>query len=361
MAQVSLKNIALQGVGAVEPFSLEARDREFVVLAGPQGCGHSALLRLIAGLDPLPGGEIVIGNRPVHLLPPVQRDVAMVFSQPALLPHWSVAQNIAFGLRGRHFPKTEVLKRVREAAGIVGVAELLERKPASLSALEGLRVALARAIVRQPKLILMDQPLAGLDALARPALRAELVKLQERLQTTVFYATSDPLEAMALAHRVAVMEAGRLAQFDAPLTVYRQPANLFAARFLGQPRINLLAGRLRSAPQGVLFKETGGTVEVALADAPKEWAGQEVVLGIRPEDLEPGETSKSRGARCQGIVDHVEANGAETLYTIETGAHTVILRVSGGGEAAGAGRRMAFDIDPAKVHLFDAATQARLL
>jgi multiple sugar transport system ATP-binding protein len=360
MAQVSLKNIALQGVGAAEPFSLEVRDREFVVLAGPQGCGHSLLLRLIAGLNPLPGGEIVIGNRPVHLLPPVQRDVAMVFSQPALFPHWSVAQNIAFGLRGRHFPKTEVGKRVREAADIAGVAELLDRRPASLSALEGLRVALARAIVRQPKLILLDHPLAGLDALARPAMRAELVKLQERLQTTVLYATSDPLEAMALGHRVALMEAGQLTQFDAPLAVYRQPANLFAARFLGQPRINLLPGRLRSAAQGVLFKENGGTVEVAFADAPKEWVGKEVVLGVRPEELEPGEVSKSRGARCQGIVDHVEVNGAETLYYIETGANTVILRASGSGEAGGAGRRMAFDIDPARVHLFDAETKARL-
>ena len=177
MAQVSLKNIAVQG-GAIENFTLEVRDREFAVLAGPQGCGHSSLLRLIAGLDPVSGGEMVIGNRSVQALPPAQRDVAMVFSQPALFPHWSVAQNIAFGLKGRHFPKTEVNKRVREAAGIAGVAELLDRSPASLTALEGLRVALARAIVRQPKLILMDHPLAGLDAADREPMRAELVKLQ---------------------------------------------------------------------------------------------------------------------------------------------------------------------------------------
>jgi multiple sugar transport system ATP-binding protein len=359
MAQVSLKNIS---GGVIHDFTLEVRDREFVVLAGPHGCGNSLLLRQIAGLDPVSGGEIVIGNRPVQTALPEQRELAMVFSTPALFPHWTVAQNIAFGLKGRHFPKTEVGKRAREAAEIAGVAELLERKPDALTAVEALRVALARAIVRQPKLILMDHPLAGLEPADREKMRAELVKLQERLQTSVIYATSDPVEAMALGHRVAVMEKGELRQFDPPLAIYGKPAHLFAARFLGQPRINLLEGKLRAAAQGVLFKENGGTVELNLSDAPKEWAGKEVVLGIRPEALEPGEATvgKTRGARCQGIVEHLESNGAETLYYIETGGHTVILRASGRGEAGGAGRRMAFDIDPAKVHLFDAESKMRL-
>ena len=367
MAQVTLKNVSkIADSGAVQDFTLEVRDREFVVLAGPSGCGHSTLLRLIAGLDPLSGGEIVIGNRPVQTLPPAERDVAMVFRHAALFPHWTAQQNIAFGLKGRHFPKTEVAKRVKEAANVVGVTEVLERKPASLPAVEQLRVALARAIVRQPKVILLDDPLASLDAESRPAMHAELVKLQERLQTTLLYATQDPLEAMILGHRVAVMNCGALQQFDTPLRIYNQPANLFAAQFLGRPPMNLLTGRLRTVQTSLLFKETGGTVEVPFADSPalKELVGKDVVLGIRAEDISvvaPDAVTKVRGARCQGIVDHVEMTGAETFYTVQTGGHTLVIRGTPDAEPAGAGRRMAFDIDAEKSHLFDGETTTRLL
>ncbi|MEI7958128.1 MAG: ABC transporter ATP-binding protein [Verrucomicrobiota bacterium] len=362
MAQVSLKNVSGISVdgGAVRDFTLEARDREFVVLVGPPGCGNATVLRLIAGLDPISSGEIVIGNRPVNALPPKARDVAMVFAQYALFPHWTASANIAFGLKGRHFPKTEVEKRVREAAGVVGIADALARKPATLTQLEQLRVALARAIVGQPKAILLADPLATLDVTEQTGMRAELVKLQERLQTTMIYATRSPVEAMALGQRIAVMRDGALQQFDTPLAVYDQPANLFVARLLGQPPMNLIAGRLRATSDGLLFKETGGTVEVQLTNRPE--GNTEVVLGIRPEHIGvvAAAETKTRGVRCQGIIDHVEATGADVLYTVQTGAHTLVIRTSAGGEHGGAGRRMQFDIDPEKVHLFDAATTARI-
>jgi len=367
MAQVTLKNVSkIADSGAVQDFTLEVRDREFAVLAGPSGCGHSTLLRLIAGLDPLSSGEILIGSRPVQTLPPAERDVAMVFRQAALFPHWTAQQNIAFGLKGRHFLKTEIEKKVKEAANVVGVTELLDRKPASLTAVEQLRVALARAIVRQPKVILLDDPLSILDPESRPAMRAELVKLQERLQTTLLYATQDPLEAMILGHRVAVMNCGALQQFDTPLRIYNHPTNRFAAQFLGRPPMNLLSGRLRTAQTGLLFKETGGTVEIPFTDSPelKALAGKDVVLGIRPEDIRvvaPDAVTKARGARCQGIVDHVEMTGAEIFYTVQTGGHTLVIQGTPDAEPAGAGRRMAFDIDAEKSHLFDAETTTRLL
>ena len=314
MAQVILKNVSKTPAkgdcgsagGAIHDFSLEVRDREFAVLVGPAGCGHSSVLRVIAGLDRVSSGEIVIGNRPVTTLPPKDRDVAMVFPHFALFPHWTVFANIAFGLKGRHFPKAEVGKRVREAASVACVPEeMLERKPWTLTTLEQLRVALARAIVGQPKAILMDEPLATLEADARVGMRAELVKLQERLQTTMIYATSDPLEAMALGQRIAVLRDGALQQFETPLEVYAKPANLFVAGFLGQPKMNLIAGRLRTAQDGVLFKETDGTVEIKLADLPegKIGVGTDVVLGIRPEDVRivPATETKTRRVVCQGI------------------------------------------------------------
>ena len=361
MAQVSLKNVSQKG-GPVQDFSLELRDRELAVLTGPTGCGSSALLRLVA----VSGGEIVLGSRAVQALCPADRDVAMVFRHYALFPHLTLSANIAFGLKGRHFPRAEVAKRVKEAAAVAGVEGALDRKPGALPPVEQLRVALARAIVRQPKLILLDEPLAALDTAGRAGMRAELVKLQERLQTTMLVAVQDPLDAMTLGHRVAVLHAGALQQLDTPLRLYSEPANLFVAGFLGQPKMNLLAGRLRAAQEEILFKETGGTVEVKWSHCPalKSYVGQDVVLGVRPEDVHPvapDAVVKARGARCQGIVDHVEATGAEVYYFVQTGAHTVVIREGAGAEPGGAGRRMAFDIALEKVHLFSAETSARLL
>lgn len=369
MAQVSLKNVsgaAPQGGSAVHSFTLEVRDRELLVIAGPQGCGASALLRMIAGLDPVASGEIVIGNKGVTDLAPKLRDLSMVFPQGALFPHWTVAQNIAFGLKGEHFPKSETGKRVRQAGEAAGLGEGFELRPGALSPMDALRVAWARAIIRQPKVILMDDPISALPPELRSQARAELVKLQERLQSTVIYATHDPLTAMTLGHRTALVEAGELRQCDAPAEIYRRPANRFAAGFLG--RMNFLRGRLRAAPAGFLYKENAGTVELALPEGPglrdclRDYVGKEVILGVRPEAILPttaGDGNR-RTATGQAVVDSIEATGTEVLYTVQTGAHTLLVRREGGELQAGVGRRMPFDILPESVHLFDAETSARI-
>lgn len=366
MAQVSLKNIQapLAGGGALQGVNLEVRDREFLVLAGPSGSGNSTVLRLLAGLESPSGGELFVGTRPVNGLPPQERGVALVLPKGGLFPQATGAANIALGLQGRHFAKAEVAKRTLAAAEVAGVnPEVLALRPAAMTAVQRLRVALARAIVGQPKAILLDDPLAVLDADARVGMRGELVKLQERLQTTFLHATADPLEAMALGHRAALFETGRLRQVDAPLALYDHPEDRFVAGFLGRPQMNFLAGQLHATREGLLFKETQGTVEVALAERPAELAGREVTLGFRPEDVRPADDTlspKARGGRCQGLVEHAEATGADVFYTVQTGGHTLVIRGVAGEEPRGVGRRMAFDIALEKAYLFDAVSGERI-
>ncbi len=347
----------------LQDVNLEARDREFLVLAGPSGCGNSTALRLLAGLEAPVSGELFVGNRSVNGLPPQERGVALVLPRGGLFPQATGAANIAWGLKGRHFAKAEVAKRALAAAEVAGAGEALALRPAAMTVVQRLRVALARAIVGQPKAMLLDDPLAVLDADERAAMRAELAKLQERLQTTFLYATADPLEAMTLGHRIALFEAGRLRQVDAPLALYERPADRFVAGFLGRPKMNFLAGRLHAGKSGLLFKETQGTVEVTFAERSAELAGREVALGFRPEDVRPAEETaspKARGGRCQGLVEHAEATGADVFYTVQTGGHAVVIRGAAGEEPRGVGRRMAFDIALEKVHLFDAASGERI-
>ncbi|MDD5349743.1 MAG: ABC transporter ATP-binding protein [Chthoniobacteraceae bacterium] len=366
MAQVSLTNIQapIPGGGALQDVNLEARDREFLVLAGPSGCGNSTVLRLLAGLERPSGGELSVGGRVVNALPPRERGVALVLPKGGLFPQITGAANIALGLKGRHFSKAEVGKRAAAAAEVTGAGDALALRPAAMTAGQRLRVALARAIVGQPKAILLDDPLAALDAETRAVFRAELVKWQERLQTTFLYATADPLEAMTLGHRAALFEAGRLRGVDAPRALYERPANRFVAGFLGRPKMNFLAGRVQTGKAGVVFKETEGTVELALeGERAGELAGREMTLGFRPEDVRPAletESPKARGGRCQGLVEHVEATGADVFYTVQTGGHDVVIRGAAGEEPRGVGRRMAFDIALEKVHLFDAASGERI-
>ncbi len=368
MAQVTFQNVSgtAQAGGGVDDFSLEVRDREFLVLAGPQGDGgHGAraLLRFLAGLEPISGGEMTVGTRAVTALPPHQRDVAFVFPGGGLVPHWNVARNIAFGLKGQHFPKSETEKRVRQAAEVAGIADGFQRLPSELTPLETLRVACARAIIRQPKALLMDDPIAALPAADQATARRELVKLQERLQATLIFATGDPLAAMTLPHRTALLWDGKLVQADAPAEIYRRPANRFAAGFLGS--MNFFAGQLRPGKSGgFVFKETGGTVELALPDQPKlaALAGREVVLGVRPEHIAPTAAGDgNRRVACgQAVVDAVEATGTELIYTLQTGASTITARRPATEQPAGVGRRMAFDIDPAATHFFDVITGERV-
>ena len=277
MAKVSLKNVSKtykgekgRDVVAVTDLNLEIADREFVVFVGPSGCGKSTTLRLIAGLEEITGGEIHIGDKLVNDVPPKDRDIAMVFQNYALYPHMSVKENLAFGLKLRKYPKAEINKRVNEAARILGIETLLDRKPKALSGGQRQRVAVGRAIVRQPKVFLFDEPLSNLDAKMRVQMRTEITKLHQRLQATMIYVTHDQVEAMTMGQRIVVMKDGVAQQVDAPLTLYHNPRNLFVAGFLGSPPMNLITGKLKNGPaDSVIFTESGeGVIELTLPAAP---------------------------------------------------------------------------------------------
>jgi multiple sugar transport system ATP-binding protein len=373
MAKVSVQNVsktcpAEERVQAIQDFNLEINDREFVVLAGPHGCGNCSILRMIAGLDDISKGEIRIGDKRVNDLPPSERDVAMVFKTGALYPRMSVSDNLAFGLKLRKFPTAEIKRRVAETAAILGIEPWLDRKPGSLSASERQRVALGRAIARQPKVFLLEEPLADLDRAATAPMRAEILRLHHRLQATIIYATHDPVEAMTMGDRVAVMTEGALQQIDSPLRLYREPENLFAAGYLGTPPMNLIRGKLREAGDVLIFKEAGeGVIELKLMDRPgaRPFAGREVIAGVRPEEIriitgsaKPG--GPSGPPRFRSLLDVVELLGAESNAHIETGAHTLIARTPDAIGSEEAGHRVQFEIDPARIHLFDPETTRRI-
>ena len=273
MAKVTVKNVSKIYPGdkgrettAVSDVSLTIEDREFAVLVGPSGCGKSTTLRMIAGLEEVSKGEIYIGDRLVNDVAPKDRDIAMVFQNYALYPHMSVYDNLAFGLKLRRYPKAEIKKRVRDAAGILGIEELLDRKPKALSGGQRQRVAVGRAIVRQPKVFLFDEPLSNLDAKMRVQMRAEISKLHQRLQATMIYVTHDQVEAMTMGDRIVVMNQGLVQQVDTPLALYHQPANLFVAGFLGSPPMNFVSGSLKEEGDFLVFSEIeGGAIEVRLS------------------------------------------------------------------------------------------------
>jgi multiple sugar transport system ATP-binding protein len=374
MAKVSVQHVSkihAPGKGgkasAIQDFNLEVDDRELVVLAGPAGCGKSAMLRMIAGLEHASNGDIRIGGKRVNDEPPRDRDIAMVFPNDALYPRMSVRANLAYDLKLRKFPDAEINKRVTEAAAILGIQGWLDRKPGALSACERQRAAVARAVVRQPKVFLFDEPLANFDAGVRAQLRAELIKLHQNLQATMIYATRDQADAMAMADRIVVMNQGVIQQTGIPGALYREPDNLFVAGFLGRPPMNLLRGKLRESGDALIFKEgEGGVIELKLpprAEA-RAFAGREVIAGIRPEDIviatDLQGAQRPATQRFQCLVDLAEPMGAEANVHLQTGAHTLVCRTGtpiGNDEA---GHRMRFDIDPARVHFFDPETARRL-
>ncbi len=371
MAKVSLRNVCKiyagergKDVTAVDDFNLEVADREFVVFVGPSGCGKSTTLRMIAGLEEISRGEVAIGDRRVNDVPPKDRDIAMVFQNYALYPHMSVYDNLAFGLKLRKYARAEIKKRVTDAAQLLGIEDLLQRRPKALSGGQRQRVALGRAIVRQPKVFLFDEPLSNLDAKMRVQMRTEIIKLHQRLQSTMIYVTHDQVEAMTMGDRIVVMKDGLIQQIDTPLNVYHHPANLFVAGFLGSPPMNLVGGRLAATPGGVIFKEKdGGTIQCRLAGYPQAeaLADKEVVLGIRPEHLSVGagaEPGMDRG--FQAIVDVVEQTGAETSIYLQTRSSFLIARGDANLGNRDIGHRFTFEIDTEKVHLFDAVTTRRI-
>ncbi len=288
MATLTLKNVRKiydKKVVAVEDFNLDVADGEFVVFVGPSGCGKSTTLRMVAGLEEISGGTITIDNKVVNEVAPKDRDIAMVFQNYALYPHMSVYKNMAFGLMLRKMPRTEVKQRVTDAAKLLGIEHLLERKPKALSGGQRQRVALGRAIVREPKVFLFDEPLSNLDAKLRVTTRTELKNLHNRLKTTTIYVTHDQEEAMTLGDRIVVMSGGLIQQVDSPLHIYRKPVNRFVAAFLGAPPMNFIEGTLKR-DNGLAFVSNVGNVRLnipgRLADGASRYEGKPVVLGIRP-------------------------------------------------------------------------------
>jgi sn-glycerol 3-phosphate transport system ATP-binding protein len=353
MAKVGFRNVTKR-YGALEVIhgiDMQVGDGEFIVIVGPSGCGKSTLLRMVAGLEPITTGDIVIGERVVNRLEPKDRDIAMVFQNYALYPHMSVFDNMAYGLRIRGLAKTDIAERVKRAADILELEPLLSRTPRQLSGGQRQRVAMGRAIVREPAVFLFDEPLSNLDAKLRVQMRFEIQKLHRRLGTTSLYVTHDQVEAMTLAQRMVVMNAGRAEQIGSPMEVYENPQTLFVAGFIGSPAMNFLPGTANG--DGRIALEHGGeatTSRAALAH------GRAVTVGIRPEHLVPcGE----REAFVRGPVEMVEQLGADALVHVAHGKNTVIARVSH-GTSPDVGSIFCVTADPARVFAFDAASGARL-
>ncbi len=353
MAKVDIRDVrkSYGDLEVIHGISADVADGEFIVMVGPSGCGKSTLLRMVAGLESITAGEIVIGDRVVNRLEPKDRDIAMVFQNYALYPHMSVFENMAYGLKIRGFSKNDIKSRVDRAAGILELGPLLERKPRALSGGQRQRVAMGRAIVREPAVFLFDEPLSNLDAKLRVQMRFEIQKLHRRLGTTSLYVTHDQVEAMTLAQRMIVMNAGRAEQIGTPMEVYQNPATLFVAGFIGSPAMNFLPARGEGGSRFSLL--AGGTATAAIGGAE---AGRAVTVGIRPEHLR---TVDAANAMVSGTVEMVEQLGADTLLHVGHGADTIIARLPHGAHPE-VGTTMHLAADPASVFLFDSATGARM-
>ncbi len=352
------------GVRAVEDFQLHIQDEEFIVLVGPSGCGKSTTLRMVAGLEEISEGTIRIGDRIVNDVPPKDRDIAMVFQNYALYPHMSVYKNMAFGLKLRRMPKAEIDQRVREAARILQIEELLDRKPKALSGGQRQRVAVGRAIVRSPKAFLFDEPLSNLDAKLRVQTRADLKQLHHRLRTTTIYVTHDQEEAMTLGDRVVVMEGGLIQQCDTPLNIYNYPLNRFVAGFLGTPPMNFIEGDLVQ-DGGVWF--AAGELRIKLSDAQADCVagqvGQAAVFGVRPEGLylrpAPG-VADSEDQKMPVTVQVVEPLGnAMDVYATLADGTRLVARVK--AEQLASDTQLTLYVDMAKVHMFEPSKTGRNL
>ena len=309
---------------AVDNLNLKIEGGEFVVLLGPSGCGKTTTLRMVAGLEEASSGHIFIGDTCVNGIPPRHRDVAMVFQSYALYPHMSVAENIAYPLRVRKVEQTKITERVRKVADLLGIGELLTRKPRALSGGERQRVALARAIVREPRVYLMDEPLSNLDAKLRIQMRGELKRLQYELGTTTIYVTHDQAEAMTLAHRVAVMQKGRLQQYDTPLNIYQHPANKFVAGFIGSPSMNFIEGKIDQAERLFVNQDISFRIDDQILSR-IGWQ-ERVTLGIRPEDIRV--STEDRAAGFPASVYVTELMGNETFLFLKIGRENLVARTS---------------------------------
>jgi multiple sugar transport system ATP-binding protein len=363
MAQISLRDVSKiyhSGVKAVDKVNLGIENKEFMVLVGPSGCGKSTTLRMIAGLEEITEGKIWIGDRLVNDVPAKDRDIAMVFQNYALYPHMSVAENMSFGLKLRKYPKSEIKRRVHEAAEILGIHKMLERRPRQLSGGERQRVALGRAIVRKPLVFLFDEPLSNLDAKLRVQMRTEIHKLRLRLQTTFIYVTHDQTEAMTLGDRICVMKDGKVQQCADPMTIYDKPANKFVASFIGSPPINLMKGRILKKDGKYYFDEGKFQVKIVgeMYQVLASYEGKDIIFGIRAEDIYDklfvSEASPENTIRAACEV--VEPLGSEVYLYLNTGKHPFIARV-GAHNRPDVNREMDLVLDMKKIHCFDPETE----
>ena len=379
MASLSLKNICKvypNGFEAVKNFNLEIADKEFIIFVGPSGCGKSTTLRMIAGLEDISSGELKIGDRVVNDVEPKDRDIAMVFQNYALYPHMTVYDNMAFGLKLRKVPKDEIDKMVKEAAKILDLTQLLDRKPKALSGGQRQRVALGRAIVRDPQVFLLDEPLSNLDAKLRAQMRTELSKLHKKLGTTFIYVTHDQTEAMTMGDRIVVMKDGYIQQIDSPINLYENPVNKFVAGFIGSPQMNFIPAKLIMA-NGKYTVEFGSEdtktsrgrkfyVELPSAKADNEglkyYVDKEVILGIRPENIHDEEMflSTAKTGMIEATVDVTEMLGAETFLYLTCEGIPLTARVSPRCTARPQDT-VKLALDPNKIHLFDASDEHSLL
>ena len=365
MASLSLKNVCKvypNGFEAVKDFNLEIADQEFIIFVGPSGCGKSTTLRMIAGLEDISSGELKIGDRVVNDVEPKDRDIAMVFQNYALYPHMSVYDNMAFGLKLRKVPKDQIDKMVKEAAKILDLTPLLDRKPKALSGGQRQRVAMGRAIVRNPKVFLMDEPLSNLDAKLRVQMRIEIAKLHQRLGTTIIYVTHDQTEAMTLGTRIVVMKDGVIQQVDTPQNLYEKPQNLFVAGFMGSPQMNFLDAVVRINGTAVTLEVAGQSIPLPPAKAKKlidgGYNGKTVVMGIRPEDVYDSEMFIET-AKCvfSSTIKVYELLGAEVFYLyFDLDEFPMTARVDS-RTTARPGDTVKFALDVEKIHVFDKETE----
>ena len=360
MAKVGLEQVRKVypqgGHVAVAGATFEIADGERIVLVGPSGCGKSTLLRMIAGLESITAGTLRIGERVVNDVPPKERDIAMVFQSYALYPHMTVAENMAFALQLRKLPAQEITARVQAAAQMLELGSMLERKPGQLSGGQRQRVALGRALVRQPQVFLLDEPLSNLDAKLRAGMRAEIARIHAQTGTTMIYVTHDQVEAMTLGQRIVVLKDGEVQQVDTPMALYRQPANLFVATFLGSPAMNTLRGTLQTDGGPLLELGDGLRVRLDGANLPSGSIGQEVVVGIRPEHLS---VAGDGAAMLTPTVTTLEPVGNEVFVNLQLGGHQLVARLPPENPPE-AGRSVGLSLRGPELLFFDPRSGSRL-
>jgi multiple sugar transport system ATP-binding protein len=367
MASISLRKVgkSFGALKVVHDIDLEIADKEFIILVGPSGCGKSTTLRMIAGLEEVSNGDLVIGNTIVNDVPSKDRDIAMVFQNYALYPHMTVYKNMAFGLELRRAPREVIEQKVREAAEILDITHLLNRKPKALSGGQRQRVALGRAMVRSPEVFLLDEPLSNLDAKLRSTMRAEITKLHRRLDATFIYVTHDQVEAMTMADRIVVMKDGHIQQVDTPQSLYDNPVNMFVAGFIGAPQMNFLPVTLERSDKGAVARFNDHSLslpERLAAKVAEADYGRAFMLGLRPENLgerAPVDVDPALVAPLEFVVDLAEPMGAEVHLNGSLEGHSVVARVSSRCRVQ-AGESVTLFADLSAAHLFDAETQQSL-